>query len=434
MIDDRNEITDEPIDAGPARRRWMALGIALVVLAIVLVAFLWSPWRDRPSTGQPGAASTMEGMEGMDMSADRSVRLTADQIRQFGVTFGSVEERRLEREVRAAGAVTVDETRVTDVAPKFGGFADRLYVDFTGQSVRRGQPLADVYSPELLAAQQELISARALERTIGESSVPGVPNQSTDLVAAARRRLELWGVSEGQIENVLRSGRPTRTVTLYSPASGIVTAKNVVRGQAFQPGQTLYTIVDLSQVWVEAELREADVGAVRIGSGADLELAAQPGRAFKGRVDYIYPTLDTMARTIRARVVVANDERLLKPGMYAIVRITTPSRRALTVPSTAVVRTGDRSVVFVDMGRGRILPVEVETGVVTGELTEVLSGLEIGQRVVTSAQFLLDSESNLAEVMRAMMGQTGAQDAGNMPGMDMPGMPMPADTRSGDRP
>jgi Cu(I)/Ag(I) efflux system membrane fusion protein len=258
-----------------------------------------------------------------------------------------------------------------------------------------------------------------------------VPGQSTDLVGAARRRLELWGVSEGQIENVLRSGQPTRTVTLFSPASGIVTAKNIVRGQAFEPGRTLYTIADLSQVWVEAELREADLGAVRVGSGADLELAAHPGRTFKGRVDYIYPTLDATARTIRARVVVANDEGLLKPGMYATVRLSTPSRTALAIPSTAVVRTGDRSIVFVDMGSGTILPVEVEIGAVTNEFTEVLAGLEVGQRVVTSAQFLLDSESNLAEVMRAMMGQMGAQDAGNM---DMPGMPMPADTRSRERP
>jgi Cu(I)/Ag(I) efflux system membrane fusion protein len=428
MIDERNETTHEPIDATPSRRRWIALGIAPVVVAIVLIAFLWRPWGERSSTDQGGAASTMEGM---DMSADPSVRLTADQIRQFGVTFGSVEERRLEREVRAAGAVTVAETRVADVAPRFGGFAERLYVDFTGQSVWRGQPLADIYSPELLAAQQELISARTLERTIGESSVPGVPSQSTDLVGAARRRLELWGVSERQIENVLRSGRPTRTITLYSPASGIVTAKNIVRGQAFEAGQTLYTIVDLSQVWVEAELREADVGAVRVGSGADLELAAHPGRTFKGRVDYIYPTLDIAARTVRARIVVANHEGLLKPGMYATVRLSTPSRMTLTIPSSAVLRTGDRSIVFVDMGSGTILPVEVEIGVVTGELSEVLAGLEIGQRVVTSAQFLLDSESNLAEVMRAMMGQMGAQDAGNM---DMPGMPMPADTRSGARP
>lgn len=428
MIDERDETTPDVMDAGPSRRQWIALGIAPVIVAIVLVALLWRPWGEHSSTDQPGAAPTMEGM---DMSADPSVRLTADQIRQFGVTFASVEERRLEREVRAAGAVLVDETRVADVAPKFGGFAERLYVDFTGQPVRRGQPLADVYSPELLAAQQELIAARTLERTIGESSVPGVPSQSTDLIGAARRRLELWGVSEEQIENVLRSGQPTRTVTLYSPASGIVTAKNIVRGQAFEAGQTLYTISDLSQVWVEAELREADLGAVRVGSGADLELAAHPGRPFKGRVDYIYPTLDAAARTIRARVVVANDEGLLKPGMYATVRLSTPSRMALTIPSTAVVRTGDRSIVFVDMGSGTILPVEVEIGAVTGKLSEVLAGLEIGQRVVTSAQFLLDSESNLAEVMRAMMGQMGAQDAGNM---DMPGMPMPADTRSGERP
>jgi Cu(I)/Ag(I) efflux system membrane fusion protein len=426
MIDERNETAHEPIDAGPSRRRWIALGIAPVVVAIVLIAFLWKPWGERPSTGQPDAAPTMEGM---DMSADPSVRLTADQIRQFGVTFGSVEERRLEREVRAAGAVTVAETRVADVAPRFGGFAERLHVDFTGQAVRRGQPLVDVYSPELLAAQQELISARTLERTIGESSVPGAPGQPTDLFGAARRRLELWGLSEGQIENVLRSGQPTRTVTLYSPASGIVTAKNIVRGQAFEAGQTLYTIVDLSQVWVEAELREADVGAVRVGSGADLELAAHPGRTFKGRVDYIYPTLDIAARTVRARIVVANHEGLLKPGMYATVRLSTPSRTALTIPSAAVVRTGDRSIVFVDMGSGTILPVEVEIGAVTGELSEVLAGLEIGQRVVTSAQFLLDSESNLAEVMRAMMGQMGAQES---PAVDMPGMRMPE--RSGARP
>src|SRR5688572_7267746 len=425
MIDERNETIHQPIDATPSRRRWLALGITPVIVAIVLVALLWTPWRDRPSTGRPQAAPTMEGT---DMSADRSVRLTADQIRQFGVTFGSVEERRLEREVRATGAVIVDETRVVDVAPKFGGFAERLYVDFTGQPVRRGQPLVDVYSPELLAAQQELIAGRTLERTIGGSSVPGMPSQSTDLVGAARRRLELWGVSEGQIENVLRTGRPTRTVTLYSPASGIVTAKTIVRGQAFEPGQTLYTIVDLSQVWIEAELREADAGAVRVGSGADLELAAHPGRTFKGRVDYIYPTLDAVARTIRARVVVANDEGLLKPGMYATVRLSTPSRVARTIPSSAVLRTGERSIVFVDMGNGTILPVEAEIGVVTGEFTEVLAGLEIGQRVVTSAQFLLDSESNLAEVMRAMMGQMGAQESPT----DMPGMRMPE--RSGARP
>ena len=423
MSDERYETTDESTRTTGPRLRRLLLGIGLALVAILVIALLW---RSRDES-ESDVAETMQGME---MSPDRSVRLTTAQMQQFGVTFGSVEERRLDRDVRAAGAVRVAETRVADVAPKFGGFAERLDVDFTGQTVRRGQPLVDVYSPELLAAQQELISARALDRAIGESSVPGVPSQSTDFVASARRRLELWGLSEAQIENVIRSGRPTRTVTLYSPASGIVTAKNIVRGQAFEPGQTLYTIADLSEVWVEAELREADAGAVRVGSGADLDLAAYPGRTFKGRVDYVYPTLDTAARTIRARVAVANQQGLLKPGMYATVRLSTPSRMALTVPSSAVLRTGERSIVFVDMGNGSVVPAEVEIGMVAGDFTEVLAGLELGQRVVTSAQFLLDSESNLAEVMRAMMGQMGAQDA---PSMDMPGMRMPSDKRSGAR-
>ena len=424
MSDQREVPAGEPTDPARPRGRWLALGAGLAIVAVAVAVFLWR----KPREDTSDSAGTMPGM---DMSSKPSVRLTADQIRQFGVTFGSVEERRLDREVRATGAVRVAETRVADVAPKFGGFAEQLHVDFTGQAVRRGQPLVDVYSPELLAAQEELIAAGQLDRSIGASNVPGVPSQSTDFVAAARRRLELWGISEAQIENVIRSGRPTRTLTLYSPASGIVMAKSIVRGQAFEPGQTLYTIADLSEVWVEAELREADAGAVRIGSGADLDLAAYPGRTVKGRVDYVYSTLDTAARTVRARIAVANQQGLLKPGMYATVRLSTPSRVALTIPSSAVIRTGDRSIVFVDLGNGEVVPTEVEIGTVAGDITEVLAGLELGQRVVTSAQFLLDSESNLAEVMRAMMGQIGAQDA---PGMEMPGMPMPSEGRSGPQP
>ena len=424
MNDERDMPGGESLHGSRRRRRWIALGIGLTILAIAVAVFLWR-------TPPAGVKDTADTMQGMDMPSNPSVRLTADQIRQFGVTFGSVEERRLDREVRATGAVRIAETRVADVAPKFGGFAEQLHVDFTGQAVRRGQPLVDVYSPELLAAQQELIAAGHLDRSIGASNVPGVPSQSTDFVAAARRRLELWGISEAQIENVIRTGRPTRTLTLYSPASGIVMAKSIVRGQAFEPGQTLYTIADLSEVWVEAELREADAGAVRIGSGADLDLAAYPGRTFKGRVDYVYSTLDTAARTVRARIVVANQQALLKPGMYATVRLSTPSRVALTVPTSAVIRTGERSIVFVDMGNGDVVPTDVEIGAVAGDITEILAGLELGQRVVSSAQFLLDSESNLADVMRAMMGQTGAQDAR---GMEMPGMRMPSDERSGAEP
>ncbi|HEX7942190.1 MAG TPA: efflux RND transporter periplasmic adaptor subunit, partial [Gemmatimonadaceae bacterium] len=296
-----------------------------------------------------------------------AVHLTANQIRQFGITFGTAEMRPLESRVRTVGTVTVDETGLAQVVPRFGGFVERLHVDATGQPVRRGQPLMDVYSPELLAAEQELLVARNLERSIGESTVPGVPAGTPDLVAAAKRRLQLWDISEAQIEAILRTGEPRRTLTLYAPASGIVLEKNVVRGQAIQSGQMLYTIASLDDVWVEAALREQDAGAVRIGSAASVALAAFPGRPVRGRVTYIYPTLDSTARTIRARIEVPNPDGRLKPGMYATVELTTPTRTALAVPASAVVNTGERAVVFVDLGSGELAPREVVVGRVEGD-------------------------------------------------------------------
>jgi len=304
----------------------------------------------------------------------------------------------------------------------------------------------DVYSPELVAAEEDLLVARRLDRTLGESAVPGVPAGPPDLLATARRRLRLLDVSEAQIDDVLRSGRTRRAVTLYAPATGIVTQKNVVQGQAIQAGQMLYTVADLSTVWVDVELRESDAGAVRAGSTAALDFAAYPGRPFTGRVQYVYPTLQEQSRTLRARVVVPNAAGLLKPGMYATVRLTSAAQRAaLTVPTSAVIRTGERNLVFVDMGGGALMPHDVEVGRTAGDYTEVLAGLEPGQRVVTSAQFLLESESNLGEVMKSMVGMGnsggGMQD---MPGMNMkgadvrgmPGMAAPASApaRAGSRP
>jgi RND family efflux transporter MFP subunit len=406
----------------PRAKRLAIAGAAGVVL--VGVAWAVAASRHEAKTASPVGRGMggMEGMPGMNMTESGSVRLTSAQIRQFGITFGTVDVRTLTSEVRATGVVTFDETKLVQVAPKFGGFVERLYVDFTGQPVARGQPLLEIYSPDLVAAQQELLLAAELQRDIGRSAVPGVPASSTNLVEAAKRRLRLWDISEGQIEGVLRSGRVRRTMTLYAPASGVVVEKKVVRGQATTPGEQLYTIADLADLWIDIQLRETDAGAVRVGSGADIELAGLPGRTFKGRVEYVYPTLDQQARTVRARVAVTNTGGVLKPGMYATVRVITPARSALTVPNSAVIRTGERNVVFVDMGGGELMPHEVELGPTVGEYAEVLAGLEPGQRVVTSAQFVLDSESNLAEVIRSMMGQMGAGDVKDMPGMQMPGM------------
>ena len=425
-------VEDQPrTHEGTASSRRLSVRARLsiaVVIVLVLIAATYAILRSRAdkaaTVGRSASArssNSATGMAGMTMgSANGAVTLSSAQLRQFGVTFGTAEVRALASESRTTGVVTVDETRIVQVAPKFGGFVERLYVNATAQPVRRGQPLLEVYSPDLVAAQQELLVASRLQRDIGRSSIPGVPGTSTDLVDAATRRLRLWDIAASQIDEVLRTGRVRRTLTLYAPASGVVLEKRVVQGQAIAAGQELYTLADLSTVWVDVQLRETDGATVRVGTGADIEVAGLIGPPLKGKVATIYPTLDSASRAIRARVVVTNSRGVLKPGMYATVRLTTPSRSALTVPSSAVLRTGERNVVFVDAGKGELTPHEVEIGRSEGGLTEVLSGLEANQRVVTSAQFLLDSESNLGEVMKSMLGQGATGAAQDMSGMQMP--------------
>lgn len=422
------------------RRRRVVVG---VVVALLLLAGYFVLRRSRTNGTAPGRASAADGMSGMEgmagMSQDGLVHLTASQVREFGVTYGTVNQRTLTSDVRTIGTVMTDESRTASVTPKISGFVERLYVNTTGQPVRRGQALGEIYSPELLAAEEELLLARGLDRSVGQSSVPGVPSSQGSLLAAARRRLRLWDVSDAQIDDVLRTGKSRRTVTLYSPVTGIVTDKKVTVGESVQAGAMLYSVADLSSVWVEVQLREADAGQVRVGTTADLEFAAYPGRPFKGRIAYVYPSVAEQSRAIRARLEVANPDGRLKPGMYATVRLSSPTRTALTAPRTAIVQTGERAVAFVDMGNGALKPVDVETGATIGDYVEILSGLEAGQRVVTSAQFLLDSESNLAEVMKGMAGMGGgmagvgggkgsapASGAGttDMKGMDMKGMEM----------
>ncbi|HUP00502.1 MAG TPA: efflux RND transporter periplasmic adaptor subunit [Gemmatimonadota bacterium] len=403
---------------------------ALIGAAILTFSVVAKPWRKAAEPGagdgaqNGGSTAPMEGMQGRagtEMGDEGAVRLTADQIRDFGVTFGTAEVRALGKEIRAVGLVAFDETRMAYVAPKVGGYVERLYVDFTGQPVSRGQPLLEIYSPELVSAQEELLLARRLEEKIGESRVEGVAAGSADLLASAKRRLRYWDISEGQIERVLETGQVQKTLTLHAPVSGIVMEKDVFEGQAVQPGDNLYMIADLSQVWVEAELFEADAALISEGMPATIEVAALPGRTFSGTVEYVYPTLQEETRSMKARIALLNPGGRLKPGMYATVRFEKALGQVLAVPRSAVLRTGDEAIAFVDMGGGRLMPHELTLGMAGEEYVEVLEGLEPGMRVVTSAQFLLDSESNLAEVMRAMMAQMNLSDMEGME-MDMPDM------------
>ncbi|HEX5179638.1 MAG TPA: efflux RND transporter periplasmic adaptor subunit [Gemmatimonadaceae bacterium] len=422
--------------ASSGHRRTLRRGLWVGIAAVALVAAVWAGvarYRGaRVATPAPAATKTamggMQGMQGMSggdtATSGAAVTFTANQVRQFGVTFGAVAVRRLDNRVRTVGTVTFDERKLTQITPKFGGYVEHLFVNTTGQAVRQGEPLATIYSPEILAAEEDLLVAGRLARAAGGDTVPGVPGTGFDLLAAARQRLSLWDISDAQIDSVLKTGTVQRALTLYAPAPGVVIAKNIVQGQAIQPGMALYQIADLSTVWIDVAIRQGDAALVRPGSAATIDLTSFPGRPFTGRVGYVYPTIDSVARTIHARVQVPNSSGLLKPGMYATVSLATPSRRALTVPTTAIVNTGERELVFLDLGDGRFVPHDVETGRTAGDYTEVLSGLEPGQRVVTSAQFLLDSESNLAEVMKSMMAQMNMSDVGraqSMPGMDMSG-------------
>ena len=417
----------------------LAIAIAVIVVLGGVTWILVPRHQAGPAhTSSSNGMTVMSGMPGMGASNSSNdsnglVTLTASQIDQFGVTFGTAAVRPLTSEVRTAGVVTFDETKMAQIAPKFGGYVDRLYVNSTGQQVRRGQPVLDIYSPELVAAQQELLLAGQLDRSIGRSSVPGVTAGGTNLVDASRRRLQQWDISDAQIDQILSTGRVRRTLTLYAPVSGIVIDKKVLQGQAVAPGEELYTIANLADVWVDAELREVDAASVRVGSATKIEFTGLPGHTYIGRVAYVYPTLQPEARTIKARIVVPNADGMVKPGMYATVRLSTPSRSALTVPSSAILQTGDRNIVFVDMGNGestrRLMPHDVVLGSVAGTYTEIISGLEPGQRVVTSAQFLLDSESNLGEVMKSMISTMGSGDKAMQTQTQMQMAPSPTSPR-----
>jgi Cu(I)/Ag(I) efflux system membrane fusion protein len=382
---------------------WSAVGVILAVLLIL--ALTRKTPRSRAGAAQPDA------MAGMTSDSAGSVVLTSQQIRQLGVSFGTVGLRPLSNEVRTVGTVVVNETRLAKVTPKFSGYVEKLYVNFVGQPVRRGQALAAIFSPDLVAAEQELLVSARLSRTLGTSSVPGVPGNNTDLLSAGKERLRLWDVSDAQVNEVLATGRPLRTVTLTAPASGFVLDKKVVEGQSIQAGTELYTIADLSDVWVEAQLREEDAGRIGVGATATLQFTSYPGQPFIGRVTYIDPLLGEEARTVKARITVLNTDARLKPGMYATVVLNSSAQSALTVPRSAVVQTGERALVFVDLGNGKLNAQTVKLGRTGADYVEILSGLASGQRVVTSAQFLIDSESNVAEAMRSMLGGGAQGDA-----------------------
>jgi membrane fusion protein, copper/silver efflux system len=344
------------------------------------------------------------------------VQLDPEGLERMGVVTQAIGYREFTHTIRTVGVVAVDETRVATVQTKFSGWIEDLYVDFIGKQVERGQPLFSVYSPELVASQQEyLLALRNLEIT------PGGGTEADDwahrLAAASRTRLERWDIPGAEIELLERDRVPRRTLVINSPRRGTVLSKTAVQGMNVEPGMNMFVIADLSTVWVQADLYERDLLHIRAGQKCSLAVEAMPGRVLNGVVDFISPVVDEATRTVKVRLKFVNRDGVLKPGMYGTVEVTHELSKGLALPEEALIDTGKRKIVFVAAGEGRFEPREVEVGNHVDAFYQVLSGLSPNDVVAIGAQFLLDSESRLRAAGGKVSGHGGGhQTPGESPG------------------
>jgi len=399
-------MSNSPFDARP--RTPGQRGLRVVLLAAVLlgtIVFVYFMTRHGPETGT--AADHVHAAASADSA--QPVMLTDRDRNRIGVTFAEATMGPLQREVRTVAQVTYDETRVATVALKVDGWVERLLVNETGQPVRRGELLLELYSPILVSAEQELLVARRLASDLAGGTV-SAQDGAGDLLESARRRLGYWDVPASEVARLERTGVVGRTVAFAAPVSGVVVEKSVLAGQRVMAGEPLYKIADLGRVWLEGEVFEPDLPAARTGLAVTAEFAAMPGSSRTGHITYVYPTLNPETRTGRIRVELPNADHALKPGMYATIRFRTPARTVLSVPRSAVLATGERNIVFVEDTGGMFTPREVRLGASTDDRVEIISGIAAGERVVASGTFLLDAESNLGTALGGM---------GDMPGMDM---------------
>lgn len=317
----------------------------------------------------------------------------------IGLTTAEVTQGTVGGRVRTVGRVAVDETRVRHVNMKNGGFVEKVFVDFVGKAVRKGDPLFTLFSPELLAAQEEYLLAKRTQDSLKESGAG-----DGALLAAAKRRLALWDVSEKELKRLEETGTPAKTITFYSPASGTITKKDVVDGMTLEAGAMPYEIVDLTNVWVLADIYESELRFIRNGTPATLTMKAFPGKTFTGKVAFIDPFLSPQSRTVKVRLNFPNPSGDLRPEMFGEVVLELGGREALRIPSDAVIDSGAAKVAFVAQGEGKFSPREIETGQSDGDFVEVVKGLILGERVVTRANFLLDSESRLRSSLNELGG------------------------------
>jgi len=337
------------------------------------------------------------------------VEITPEQQKLIGVKTVKVALRPMQKVIRTVGRLEADERKLATVNTKVEGWIEKLYVETTGSHVRRGEPLAEIYSPDLVATQQEFLTALKWTKESADAKAGRaqgatpelsqmLSKDATAMLAASRERLLLWDISAGQIKNIEESGKTIRTLTLYSPVNGVITQKIAVAGMKVMPGEKLFDIADLSSLWVIADIYESELALIKVGNKALITLAYLPGKELSSQIDYIYPTISAETRTVKVRLKLANPENKLKPQMFSNVEIKINLGRRLMIPESAAIDTGKVMVAYVDLGNGAFEPREIKAGLRTDGYIEVLRGLKAGEKVVSAANFLVDSEAQLKGV------------------------------------
>ena len=366
-----------------------------------------------PSKDEMGMDYVPVYADAVEQAADQGPAVTINPvvIQNMNIQSAVVERRDLEQEIRTVGYLEYDQERMVTVTTKYSGFVEKVYVNYVGEPVRKGQPLFEIYSPELVQTEQELLSAIEYAKKFDTSSTEA-GRRAKALVASARERLVYWDISLDQIDNLERTGEVFRTLQVVAPAGGLVMKKMPgLEGMAVRPGMEVYHIADLRSLWLSVEVFEHQVAQIDIGSEAEIELTYFPGEIFRGTVRFIEPEFSEATRTLRMKIDVPNLGGRLRAGMFGTVRFhPTAASQALVVPTQAVLRTGQRNVVIVDLGDGSFAPRDVQIGHEGGGYVEILEGLNEGDRIVTSSQFLIDSESSLQAAVQKMIAQRSARE------------------------
>lgn len=395
------------------RNAFVVALVGNVVFLGILGGFCWRSVQHQKAEGAMQAtsaempANSPNASQGAEMAPHEAalvpVQLSPERLQKIGVRMGRVERKAVSDEIRVTGNVAVDETRLAYVQTRYPGYIQKVFADATYQYLRKGQPLFTIYSPDLAATEREYLVAKQNQNRVAGSTIPGVSEGAASLLEAATERLKQWGVPQKEIARLDSTGQVQQELTVESPVSGYITERNALPNLTVQPETHLYTVTDLSAVWVFAEVFQNDLGRIKIGDRARVTVDSYPGKTFEGRVNFIYPQVDMTTRTVRARLAFANPGLKLTPGMFVNVALQVPQGKQLVVPANGVLKSGTREVVFVNRSDGYLEPREVELGARSGDDFVVLKGLKEGEEIVTSANFLIDSESQLQAALGSFL-------------------------------